>query len=237
MATKFVSNQGMKISYNTPVAEQTASDFKKSAAPAVLQAESLHFQYDSHTLFANFSASFMPGVTLVCGGSGCGKSTLLRLLAGALPLAAGQLHINRISLQDQSAAYRQQVFWIDPRADAFDQHTTLEYFELQRRTYGGFIQNQLAALVNGLGLAPHLSKPLYMLSTGSKRKVWLAAAFASGAAVTLLDEPFAALDTASREFVMKMLEDAATHPSRAWVLADHEAPGEVPLAGTIDLGK
>ena len=32
------------------------------------------------------------------------------------------------------------------------------------------------------------------LSAGTRRKVWLAGAFASGAAVTLLDEPFAALD-------------------------------------------
>lgn len=236
-ATKFVSNQGMKLPHNPPVADQTASDFKKSAAPAVLQAEGLHFQYDSHTLFANFYASLMPGVTLVCGGSGRGKSTLLRLLAGTLPLAAGQLRINGISLRDEPAAYRQQAFWTEPRTDAFDQITALEYFELQRQTYAGFTGNILAALVNGLSLESHLSKLLYMLSTGSRRKVWLAAAFASGAAVTLLDEPFAGLDTASRDFVMNMLEDAATHPSRAWVLADHEAPGEVPLAGMIDLGE
>ena len=74
-----------------------------------------------------------------------------------------------------------------------------------------------------------------MLSTGSKRKVWLAAAFASGAPVTLLDEPFAALDQASIGFVMELLQDAAQHPTRAWVLAHYEAPGEVPLAAIIEL--
>jgi energy-coupling factor transporter ATP-binding protein EcfA2 len=74
-----------------------------------------------------------------------------------------------------------------------------------------------------------------MLSTGSKRKVWLAGAFASGATVTLLDEPFAALDKASIGFVMELLEEAAHHPKRAWVLAHHEAPGAVPLAAIIEV--
>lgn len=226
----------MSPPHDTPVAKQTESDFKTTAASAVLQADGLHFQYAGQALFANFSARVMPGVTLVCGGSGRGKSTLLRLLAGALPLAAGQLHINGISLQDQPAAYRQQVFWTEPRTDAFDQITALEYFQLQRHIYGGFTDGHLATLVDGLSLEPHLSKPLYMLSTGSKRKVWLAAAFASGAAVTLVDEPFAALDTASTGFVLDMLEDAATDPARAWLLAHHETPARVPLAGMIDLG-
>ena len=231
-----MSNQRMTPPHDTPAPVQTASDFKTTAMSAVMRADGLHFQYAGHALFANFSAHVMPGVTLVCGGSGRGKSTLLRMLAGALPLTTGQLHVNGISLQDQPAAYRQQVFWTEPRTDAFDQITALEYFQLQRQTHGGFTESDLVALVDGLSLEPHLDKPLYMLSTGSKRKVWLAAAFASGAALTLLDEPFAALDTASIGFILSMLEDAATHRTRAWVLAHYEAPGEVPLAGTIDLG-
>lgn len=226
----------MKLPHDTPVEEQTGSDFKKTAVPVILQADGLHFQYAEDALFANFSASIMPGVTLVCGGSGRGKSTLLRLLAGALPLAAGHLSINGINLRDEPAAYLQQVFWTEPRSDTFDQITALEYFELQRQTYAGFTGNTLAALVDGLSLEPHLGKPMYMLSTGSKRKVWLAAAMASGAAVTLLDEPFAALDSASTGFVLDMLKDAAITQARAWVIAHYETPSKVALAGMIDLG-
>jgi energy-coupling factor transporter ATP-binding protein EcfA2 len=94
----------------------------------------------------------------------------------------------------------------------------------------------LATCVDGLALAPELNKQLFMLSTGSKRKVWLAAAFASGAALTLLDMPFAALDKASIRFVLALLEDAAADPARAFVVADYAAPAGVSLAGVIDLG-
>ncbi len=202
----------------------------------VLRADGLRFGYPQHELFTDWSAAVTPGVTLVRGGDGVGKTTLLRLLAGVLPADAGQLQVNGIRLAEQPAAYRQQVFWADPRSDALDQVTATDYFKSLPPLYPRFEGRALAELVAGFALAPHLDKPLYMLSTGSKRKVWLAAAFASGAAVTLLDEPFAALDKASIGFVLELLEEAADHPSRAWVVAHYEPPGKVPLAGIIELG-
>lgn len=172
---------------------------------------------------------------MVRGGDGSGKTTLLRLLAGELPVQGGQLQVNDASLRDQPAAYRQQVFWADPRSDAFEQITPAAHLKSLHHLYPGLDELRWSELIKGLSLAPHLDKPLYMLSTGSKRKVWLAAAFASGAAVTLLDEPFAALDKASIGFVLELLQDAAHHPARAWVLAHYEAPDDVPLAQIIDL--
>ncbi|MEB0161310.1 ATP-binding cassette domain-containing protein [Glaciimonas sp. CA11.2] len=171
------------------------------------------------------------------GGEGSGKTTLLRLLAGELPAAKGDLEINGVKLVDQPAAYRRQVFWIDMRSDAFDQMTPVAYFASLHALYPGFDQVLLADLIDGLSLTPHLEKNLYMLSTGSKRKVWLAAAFAAGAAVTLLDDPFAALDKGSIGFVMRFLDGVANHSSRAWVLSHYEAPCTAPLAAIIDLGE
>ena len=196
----------------------------------------LCFRHPQRALFADWSTLVPPGVTLVCGGEGSGKTTLLRLLAAELPADSGHLQVNHVRLDQQPIAYRQQVFWTDPRSDAFDQMTPHDYFKSVQQRHPGFDEQGLAGLIDGLSLAPHLDKRLYMLSTGSKRKVWLAAAFASGAAVTLLDEPFSALDKASVGFVMQLLEDSTRHAARAWVVADYEAPGAVPLAAIIDLG-
>lgn len=184
----------------------------------------------------HWSACISPGVTLIRGDDGSGKTTLLRLLAGELPADSGHLQINGIFLSKQPEAYRQQVFWTDPHSDTFDQMTPLDYFQSLHQRHPGFDEQILDDLIEGLSLTPHLDKCLYMLSTGSKRKVWLAAAFASGAAVTLLDDPFAALDKASIGFVMTLLHEAAHHPDRAWVIAHYETPGDTPLAAIIDLG-
>jgi ABC-type cobalamin/Fe3+-siderophores transport system ATPase subunit len=70
-------------------------------------------------------------------------------------------------------------------------------FFLQASRYAGFDQTVLLQLIDGLALEPHLFKQIQMLSSGTRRKVWIAAAFASGAALTLLDDPLAALDKSS----------------------------------------
>lgn len=208
-------------------------------APVILQVDGLRFEYPQRPLFTQLSLRIPPGVTLVRGGDGRGKTTLLRLLAGELPAQAGTLQINGAQLSDQAGAYAQQVFWIDPRSPAFEQITALQYFAGLRQRYPRFSAAdapRLHELIGGLALAPHLDKPLYMLSTGSKRKVWLVAALAAAATVTLLDDPFAALDKPSIAFVLQQFAVAATHPKRAWVVAHYEALGQVPLASVIELG-
>lgn len=220
--------------YSYPESEP-AIETSANSSPAILQVEGLYFDHPQRTLFKNFSLCIPSGVTLVCGGEDSGKSTLLRLLAGELTVAAGSLRINHVLHGEQAALYRQQIYWIDPRSEAFDQVTPAAYFAFMMVRYPAFDKAALATLIEGLSLAPHMEKSLYMLSTGTKRKVWLAAGFAAGATVTLLDEPFASLDRASINFVLRLLDKACADPARACVVAGYEAPGEVTLASVIDL--
>ena len=191
---------------------------------SLLDIQSLRFSYPERELFIDLSASIKPGVTLVQGGDGRGKTTLLRLLAGDLKPSSGQLKINT------------KVFWVDPRTEAFDQLSGIEFFESQRIVFPEFDYALVSKLVDRLDLASHIDKKLYMLSTGSKRKVYLGAAFASGATVTLIDMPFAAVDKPSMDFILGLLQDAADSAGRAFVVADYAAPAGVRLAGVIHLG-
>lgn len=201
----------------------------------VLEVRGLRFAWPTRPLFANLDLLVRPGVTLVTGEDGCGKSSLLRLLAGDLDAEAGTPTVQGIRLDAERERYRQRVMWIDPQTEAHDAITAAGYLESLHQHYPGFRAEVLAGLVDGFALAPHLNKPLYMLSTGSRRKVWLSAAFAAGTPVTLIDQPFAALDAPSMRFVTELLQEAAGHPERAWVIADHEAPPGVPLAGVLTL--
>jgi ABC-type transport system involved in cytochrome bd biosynthesis fused ATPase/permease subunit len=90
-------------------------------------------------------------------------------------------------------------------------------------------------LIEALGLSPHLNKKLFMLSAGSRRKVALAGLLASGAKVTCLDQPFAALDAASIRVIREFLQDMASHPTRTWVVADYEADPGLPWRRVISL--
>lgn len=203
----------------------------------ILTARDLSFKYSKNAPFTQLNFMLSNGVTLVCGGENSGKTTLLRLLAGDLTATTGELSIHGISLGDQSTAYKAHIFWMDPRSNAFDQTTPADYFKSLQSHYPKFDPLLLAELIEGLSLTEHVDKSIFMLSAGSKRKVWLAAAFAAGATVTLLDEPFAALDMASIRFIMELLDEAAQHRERVWVIADYEAPKGLVFAGIVDLGK
>lgn len=203
---------------------------------ALLQVTRLNFAYPGLALFTDFSAAIPPGVTLVRGGDGRGKTTLLQLLAGLMPVKDGVLELDGIRLDQDSEAYRRRVFYVDPRTEAYDQLTPPEFFGKMRERFAGFDDSRLPALTEGLSLAPHLEKKLFMLSTGSKRKVYLAAAFAANATLNLLDDPFAGLDRASINFVTHTLDAQPRDGHQAWVAAMYEAPAGVALAASIDLG-
>ena len=189
-----------------------------------MQVQNLTFAWPGQpSLFNHLSITVPPGVTWLGGDEGTGKTTLLRLMAGELKPQAGTLNAGGT------------VFWMNPRADGCDALTPGQCFDRVAQQHPALDRALVDTLVNELDLAQHMAKRMDMLSTGSRRKVWLAAGFASGAALTLLDQPFAALDKTSMGVITELLQEAASHPERAWVVADYVAPADVPLAGAVNL--
>ena len=196
---------------------------------ALIRAERLGFSYPGLMLLHDLSFDIQPGLTLVRGGDGRGKSTLLRLLAGVMQPTQGSL--NRLA---------GSVYWVQPANPDDDALTGLQWLQARRAEFPSWDVRAEAALLEPFGLVEHIGKPLYMLSTGSRRKVWLVAARACQAQVTLLDMPYSALDGPSRRQVSAILAEAAGDRVRAWIVADYDLPealAGVALAATIDLGE
>jgi ABC-type transport system involved in cytochrome c biogenesis ATPase subunit len=154
-----------------------------------------------------------PGLVAVTGDERTGKTTLLRALVGQRP----------------------DAIWLDLALPAHDDVAAVQLWaQLARRwpQWNALLQQELA---EALDVAPHQDKKLFMLSTGSRRKVGLVALLASGATVTCLDQPFAALDLASARVVREFLLDMADHPARSWVVADYEADPRLPWRRQLSL--
>jgi ABC-2 type transport system ATP-binding protein len=196
-----------------------------AAAAAVLQVRGLAFSYPGRHVFAGWQADFKPGITWVQGSNGSGKSTLLKLLAGALPPLAGALVVQGVDAATQPLDYRRRVFWCGPGAIAFDHLRPPEFFAFLRGLYVSFDDATANAQATALGLSPFLGKRLRELSTGTQRKVWLAAALAVRTPVVLLDEPLNALDAASVRHVRTQFMHCASDRACAWVIASHEPLG------------
>jgi ATPase subunit of ABC transporter with duplicated ATPase domains len=199
-------------------------------------AQSVRFSYGATPVFENLDLAIPTGLTLLHGGESCGKSTLLRLLAGALRAEKGRIEWHWIDpAQFGQALPPGDIYWMDPRDEQYDQVSAQSYFDRLQARHTGFSRSSLQTLTQELGLSEHVDKPLYMLSTGSKRKVWLTGAFASHCRLTLLDEPFAALDQRSVACVRNWLNRVAGDTDRAWVVADYEAPPGVAFSYRLAL--
>ncbi|MGP1629747.1 MAG: ABC transporter ATP-binding protein, partial [Giesbergeria sp.] len=101
--------------------------------------------------------------------------------------------------------------------------------------YPAWDEAALARHVEGFSLAPHQDKAFFMLSTGTRRKAWLAAALASGAPLTLIDEPLAGLDLASARYLAAAIAGAVQQPGRVIVVAHDEPLEDVPWIAQLVL--
>lgn len=190
-----------------------------SPVSTLLQVENL-----TYGPIQNLTHVWPAGVSWICGDEGTGKSTLLRLLAGNAQPSTGSV-----------TAPEGGVFWVDLQDPARDNTTVQACWDALRVQYPNWNDALLQDLAETLDMLQHVDKRLHMLSTGSRRKAMVLAALASGATVTLMDQPFAALDLASIRIIKEFLYEAAEHPSRAWIVADYEAPSDLPLASVLNL--
>ena len=162
------------------------------------------------------------GLIAVTGGERTGKTSLLRRLSGDLPAQPGEV-------------VHPDAQWLDLDLSTQDDQTPQQLWAALRLECPRWNVELHQELVAALKLQEHLDKKLYMLSTGSRRKVALAGLLACGTTVTCLDQPYAALDLASIKVLREFLDDMANHPSRSWVIADYEADPRLPWRCVISL--
>jgi ABC-type multidrug transport system ATPase subunit len=210
------------------------------SGPMTLNVEAVSFNYPDFLLFDYFSCSMPLGVSLIRCEESRGKSTLLRLLAGELTPDQGTIRLKQSDLieldsKSENSTYRKEVFFIDPRTERFNQISAMQYLAQVESSYSDFDKTLIHQLIEGLGLSPHQDKPLYMLSAGSKRKVWIAAAIASHAKITLVDDLTAALDRGSLVFIIEQLIQISQQCDRHFIFSHYGTLEHVKYAVIVDI--
>ena len=130
------------------------------------------------------------------GPSGCGKSTALKMIAGLLPLTAGNVTITpteRKSEQDLAFVFQEPTLM--PWATVEDNvYLPLRLAGVKRADAAPRVQK---ALVD-VGLSKFAGSYPRALSGGMKMRVSIARAMVTRPRILLMDEPFAALDEMTR---------------------------------------
>ncbi|MDO8212361.1 ABC transporter ATP-binding protein [Conexibacter sp. CPCC 206217] len=163
------------------------------------------------------------------GPSGCGKSTLLRALAGLQPLVAGTIEradpTRRPTLVLQKPAL---LPWLDVRENVRLGHRFAANRDAARRI-------DADELLRGFGIAPLAARYPDELSGGQQQLVAFARAIATDPDVLLLDEPFAALDPATRRSMQDWLRDLASERGQTTVLVTHDPDEALHLGHRVGL--
>jgi NitT/TauT family transport system ATP-binding protein len=147
-----------------------------------------------HVSFEARSGEFVS----IVGPSGCGKSTLLRLIAGLIPLTAGEIAVNGLEVSEP----RQDVALMFQRPTLLPWRTALQNALLPPKLSGKLdakAEQQAYELLELVGLAGFEHTYPRHLSGGMQQRVALARLLMVGVDVLLLDEPFAAVDQLTRE--------------------------------------
>jgi molybdate transport system ATP-binding protein len=186
--------------------------------------------------------SCAPGEVLaLIGPSGSGKSTLLRTIAGVYTPAQGRVSVGGEVWLDRARGvdappHRRRVGLVFQSYALFPHMTALQNVtaamghlpRAKRDARGG----ELLALVHLSGLEGRRPAEL---SGGQQQRVAVARALARDPAVLLLDEPFSAVDKATRQRLQAELGDLRATLAMPVVLVTHDFDEAARVADRISL--
>jgi len=170
-----------------------------------------------------------PGEVLaLVGPSGSGKTTVLRAIAGLLRAGAGEIHSNGdcwfdarrgvfVEARRRRVGYVFQNYALFPHLSAL--HNVMEAMlelpvpERERRARDVLARVRLAGLEDRLPAA---------LSGGQQQRVAVARALAREPRVLLLDEPFSAVDRATRQRLYRELAELRRELAMPVILVTHD---------------
>lgn len=151
------------------------------------------------------------GYALIIGPTGSGKTTLLEAVAGHARLQAGRVFMHDDEVTDlpperRGLGFVYQQYHLFPHLSVRD-NIGYGIVRLRGGRDGRDPATRIEELAEMLAITPLLDRPVRGLSGGEQQRVALARALAPRPSILLLDEPFAAVDPATRQVLRRELRE------------------------------
>jgi len=191
----------------------------------ILEVRGITKAYGREKVLEDVSLDVREGETLaVLGQSGCGKTTLLKILAGLIGLQNGSVKLSGRDIthnppNERGMIYIYQEALLFPHLNVFDNIA----FGLRLAKYDEAEVKKLTTdKIDALGLTDHADKMPDQLSGGQRQRVGFGRALIIKPKLLLLDEPFGALDTATRARMQDLYKSVAAKEGIASIFVTHD---------------
>jgi len=171
-------------------------------------------------------------VLALIGASGCGKSTMLRVAAGLVRPTAGTLYADGVPVNPHIL----RIGFLPQNYGLLAWKTVRENILLGVQIKGEWNAQQMNTfdeIVSDLGLTELLTRYPRELSGGQQQRVGLARVFLLAPDLLLMDEPFSALDTITRESMQEVFLSLWKKYAVTTVLVTHYVEEALTLARRI----
>ncbi|HET7888483.1 MAG TPA: ABC transporter ATP-binding protein [Bradyrhizobium sp.] len=175
----------------------------------------------------------------IVGPSGCGKSTLLKLISGLVRPSRGTVTVDGKQvlqpLKTVGMAFQNATLlpWRNIRDNVMLPLEIVEPYRSRQKIDRDKHREAADVLLEKVGLAGFGDRMPWQLSGGMQQRAQLCRALIHEPSILLLDEPFAALDTFTREELWAVLQDLWSFRKCTVILVTHELREAVYLAQTI----
>ena len=156
------------------------------------------------------------------GPNGCGKTTTIGMILGLLKPTSGQVLINGKNIENNKISILHKMNFISPYIELPKKLTVKQNLIVYGKLYNiKNLNERINFLSEKLRLGDLLDKITGELSSGQKNRVSLAKALINDPTVLLLDEPTAALDPETADFIRTFLEKYKEEKKISVLLASH----------------
>ena len=156
------------------------------------------------------------------GPNGCGKTTTIGMILGLLKPTSGQVLINGKNIENNKISILHKMNFISPYIELPKKLTVKQNLIVYGKLYNiKNLNERIDFLSEKLRLRDLLDKITGELSSGQKNRVSLAKALINDPTVLLLDEPTAALDPETADFIRTFLEKYKEEKKISVLLASH----------------
>ena len=189
-----------------------------SSPTDVFVVDDVHYRYlDRFVALAGVSLTVGAGERVaLLGANGCGKSTMLKLLAGLISPDRGRVlgfgtELTEPTLDDEQFAreFRARVGFVFQSSDAQLFSPTvrddLAFGPLHLGFEGPEVERRDDDVLELLGIGALADRAPYQLSGGEKKRVAIASVLVTNPDVLLFDEPTAALDPRTQQWLLDLV--------------------------------